>query len=143
MAYKGITLNMDRLVIETILTDVESVSFNNIQGSLPCISFGFDGTNIEQAKHAFNALKKLTLHKGVSLVICETLVSGMYDFEIVSEAMDEPVRICNKVIDHEVLNRIEEQINQQPEIIIGIKDLEVDSQIHINKASYKVHHTRL
>jgi hypothetical protein len=53
------------------------------------------------------------------------------------------VRICNKVIDHEVLNRIEEQINQQPEIIIGIKDLEVDSQIHINKASYKVHHTRL
>jgi hypothetical protein len=60
MAYKGITLNMDRLVIETILTDVESVSFNNIQGSLPCISFGFDETNIEQAKHAFNALKKLT-----------------------------------------------------------------------------------
>jgi hypothetical protein len=143
MAYKAITLNMDRLVIETILTDVESVSFNNIQGSLPCISFGFDEANIEQAKHAFHALNKLTSHKEVSLVICETLVSGMYDFEIVSDAMDEPVRICNKVIDHEVLNRIEEQINQQPEIIIGIKDLEVDNQIHINKASYKVHQSRL
>lgn len=130
---------MDRLVIETILADVDQVTLVDTQSSVPCICLGFDGGNMEQVKHAFDALKKLTAHKEVSLVICETLVSGIYDIEIVTEALDEPVRICNKVVEQQTLKGIREIMDQHPELILAVKGAEADTEMRINRATYKAH----
>jgi hypothetical protein len=130
---------MDRLVIETILTDVDEVTLINSESSIPSICLGFDAGNIEQAKHAFAALKKLTAYKEVSLVICETLVSGIYDLEIVTDALDEPVRICNKVVEHETLSGIRAIMDQQPELLLAVKGAEDETGLKISKATYKEH----
>lgn len=133
---------MDRLVIETILADVDEVTLGNTQSSIPCICLGFDAGNIEQVKHAFAALHKLTAHKEVSLVIGETLVSGIYDLEIVTDALDEPVRICNKVVDQETLNGIQELMDQQAELLLAVTGSEAETELKINGATYREHQVK-
>lgn len=133
---------MDRLVIETILADVEEVTLINTQSSMPCICLGFDAGNIEQAKHAFAALHKLTAHKEVSLVICETLVSGIFEIEVITDALDEPVRICNKVIEQHTLGGIREIMDKQDELLLAVKGSEDETQLHISRATYKGHQVK-
>ncbi len=134
---------MDRLVIETILADVDEVTLVDTQSSGPSICLGFDDGNMEQVKHAFNELKKLTQHKEVSLVICETLVSGIYDIEIVTDALDEPVRICNKVVEQQTLEGIREIMDQHTEVMLTIKGAETDMAFRINHASFKANQVNL
>lgn len=128
---------MDRLVIETILADTTEVALVDTQSSIPCICLKFDDANMEQVKHAFVALRKVTAHKDVSLVICETLVNGIYDIEIVTEALDEPVRICNKVVEQQTLKGIREIMDQHPELILAVSGAEADTELRINTATYK------
>lgn len=130
---------MDRLVIESILADANGVALVDTQSSVPCICLGFDDANMEQVKHAFEELKKLTSNKSVSLVICETLVTGIYDLEIVTEALDEPVRICNKVVEQQTLKGIREIMDKHPELILAVQGAEVDTELKINRATYKAH----
>jgi len=94
---------------------------------------------MEQVKHAFVALRKVTAQKDVSLVICETLVNGIYDIEIVTEALDEPVRICNKVVEQQTLKGIREIMDQHPELILAVSGAEADTELRINTATYKAH----
>ena len=130
---------MDRLVIETILADTTEVALVDTQSSIPCICLKFDEANIQQVKHAFEALRKVTAHKEVSLVICETLVNGVYDIEIVTEALDEPVRICNKVVEQQTLKGIREIMDQHPALILAVSGAQADTALQINTASYKAH----
>ncbi len=128
---------MDRLVIESILADTDEVALVDTQSSIPCICLSFDETHLEQAKHAFDALKKVTANKEVSLVICETLVSGIYDIEIVTEALDEPVRICNKVVEQQTLRGIREIMDKHPELLLAISGAETGTELKIDAATYK------
>lgn len=130
---------MDRLVIESILADVNEVALVDTQSSLPCICLGFDNANMEQVKHAFEELNKLTLNKAVSLIICETLVTGIYDLEIVTEALDEPVRICNKVVEQQTLKGIREIMDKHPELILAVRGEGGNVELKINTATYKAH----
>jgi len=130
---------MDRLVIESILADANEVALVDTQNSVPCICLGFDDTNMEQVKHAFGELKKLTSNKSVSLIICETLVTGIYDIEIVTDALDEPVRICNKVVEQQTLKGIREIMDKHPELILAVRGAAEDTELKIDTATYKAH----
>lgn len=131
------TFNMDRLVIETILADADSVALVDTQSSKPCICLGFDSGSMDQVKHAFEAMKALTENDSVSLVICETLVTGIYDIEIVTAALDEPIRICNKVVEQQTLKDIREIMDKHPEVVLAVSGAEEDVQLKIDSATFK------
>jgi hypothetical protein len=132
---------MDRLIIETILADVDEIlvsgDYSNTDEQ-PCILLGYKASNIDQIIHAFAALKKLLSNHKVNLVICKTMISGMYDIEIVSDALDEPVRISNKVIEHAVVHEIEHMLGQSSEIKLAINVSQEANWIHVDDASMRV-----
>ena len=118
---------MDRLVIETILADLDGISLSEGQlfsGSGSGLLLGFKGSNTDQVIAAFDALKKTTAGHGVSFVVCKTMVSGMYDLEIASDALDEPVRMSNKVIPQEVLSQLEADLaaGKSINLVINVSD---------------------
>lgn len=132
---------MDRLIIETILADVDEILLSGDHSNTeanPCILLGYKATNIDQIIHAFAALKKVVANHKVSFIICQTLVHGMYDLEIVSDALDEPVRIVNKVIEQETLQKIESLLERSPEIKLAINVSQEENWIHVDKAEVKV-----
>jgi len=131
---------MDRLVIESILADVDEIYLSNNSGNTelnPSIILGFKATNVDQVINAFTALKNVTHNKNVELVICKTLVSGIYDLEIKTDALDEPVRILNKAISHELLVQIEEQLQNSKKIILGTNVSEEENWILVSEATVK------
>jgi len=131
---------MDRLVIESILADVDEIYLSNNSGNTelnPSIILGFKATNVDQVINAFTALKNVTHNKNVELVICKTLVSGIYDLEIKTDALDEPVRILNKAISHELLVQIEEQLQKSKKIILGTNVSEEENWILVSEAAVK------
>jgi hypothetical protein len=132
---------MDRLIIETILADVDRIfvsgDYSNTDEN-PCILLGYKASNIDHIIHAFAALKKLLANHKVTLVICQTMIPGMYDLEIVSDALDEPVRINNKVIEHGVVHQIESLLCKSSEIKLAINVSQDANWIHIDEASMRV-----
>lgn len=131
---------MDRLIIESILADVDEVylSSDSPDAELnPSIILGFKAANTEQVIHAFTALKEVTNSSRVELAICKTLVTGIYDLEIKTEALDEPVRILNKAIPAELLAQIEEQLAKNKEIILGTNVSEHENWIMVHDAQVK------
>lgn len=131
---------MDRLVIESILADADEIYLSNdIQKPAvnPAIVLGFKATNADQIIHAFSALKEVTHNKTVELVICRTLVSGIYDLEIKTDALDEPVRILNKAISHELLGQIEDQLMKSKKIKLGANVSEEENWIEVSEAAIK------
>lgn len=130
---------MDRLVIESILADADEVVLNTEPSAPQSILLNFSNGNQEQIKHAFHALNALKADNTFSLLICDTLVSGMYDLEICTPALDEPVRICNKVIGHSELEKIKTQIKANPEMNLAVIGLEDEAFIHIEETSFKLH----
>lgn len=131
---------MDRLVIESILADVDEISLSNDNDKPelnPSIVLGFKANNVDQVIHAFHALKTLTHNKKVELVICKTFTSGIYDLEIKTEALDEPVRILNKVISHELLAQIEEQLRKSNHMVLGSNVSEEENWIILSDTQVK------
>jgi hypothetical protein len=131
---------MDRLVIESILADVDEIYLSNDSEKPelnPSIVLGFKASNVDQVISAFTALKNVTHDKNVELVICKTLVSGIYDIEIKTDALDEPVRILNKAISHELLGQIEDQLQQSKQIVLGTNVSEEENWILVSKAAVK------
>lgn len=131
---------MDRLIIETILADVDDILVSGDHSNTdehPCILLGYKASNIDQIIHAFTALKKLLVNHKVSLVICKTMVSGMYDLEIVSDALDEPVRINNKVIEHDVVEKIEKLLSDNSGIKLALNVSQEENWIHVDEASVR------
>jgi hypothetical protein len=131
---------MDRLVIESILADVDEIYLSNDSQNPelnPSIVLGFKATNVDQVISAFTALKEVTHNKKVELVICKTLVSGIYDLEIKTDALDEPVRILNKAISHELLGQIEDQLQKSKQIVLGSNVSEEENWILVSDAAVK------
>lgn len=131
---------MDRLVIESILADVDEIYLSNDSQKPalnPSIVLGFKAGNADQVINAFDALKSVTRNSKVELVICRTLVSGIYDLEIKTDALDEPVRILNKAISHELLEKIEDQLHQSKKILLGTNVSADESWIEITEAQVK------
>ena len=131
---------MDRLVIESILADVDEIYLSNDSQKPelnPSIVLGFKAGNADQVINAFDALKKVTHNSKVELVICRTLVSGIYDLEIKTDALDEPVRILNKAIPHELLQQIEDQLHQSKKIVLGTNVSAEENWITITEAQVK------
>jgi len=139
MAFSIITYNMDRLIIESILADVDEVIFSPTELAVPSILLKFHNGNQEKIKHAFDALKTLKADKTCSLLICETLVSGIYDLEICTDALDEPVRISNKVIAPAALEELKSQVKSNPEIRLAVVGLEQETVLQIEETTFKVH----
>jgi len=131
---------MDRLVIESILAEAEKIYLSDAgedSESGPSLMLGFKADHAEQVGHAFTALKNLTINKLVELVICKTLVSGIYDLEIKTDALDEPVRILNKAIPNDLLEQIENQLQKNKEIVLGTNVAEQESWITLSDAQVK------
>jgi len=131
---------MDRLVIESILADVDEIYLSNDSDNSelnPSIILGFKAANVDQVINAFTALKNVTHDKNVELVICKTLVSGIYDLEIKTDALDEPVRILNKAISQELLVQIENQLEKSKQIILGTNVSEEENWIRVSEAAVK------
>jgi hypothetical protein len=131
---------MDRLVIESILADVDEIYVSNdsINPNLnPSIVLGFKAGNADQVIHAFEALKTVAQNSAVELIICRTLVSGIYDLEIKTDALDEPVRILNKVISNETLKQIEDLLHQGKKVVLGTNVSEEENWIMVSDAVLK------
>jgi hypothetical protein len=132
---------MDRLITETILADVDDIrvsgDYSNTSTN-PCILLGYKASNIDQIIHAFAALKKLLAHHSASLVICKTMIAGMYDVEIVSDALDEPVRISNKVIEHDIIHQIEHLLGSETGVKLAINVSQEENWIHMDKGELRV-----
>jgi len=131
---------MDRLVIESILAGVDEIYLSNDSDKPelnPSIVLGFKAANVDQVIHAFSALKEVTNNRNVELLICKTLVSGIYDLEIKTDALDEPVRILNKAISHELLGQIEDQLLKSKKIVLGTNVSEEENWITVSDAAVK------
>jgi len=131
---------MDRLVIESILADVDEIYLSNDSEKAepnPSIILGFKAGNSDQIISAFEALKSVAQDDNVELIICRTLVSGIYDLEIKTDALDEPVRILNKVISAELLSAIESQLQKSKKIVLGTNVSEEENWILVNAAQVK------
>jgi hypothetical protein len=131
---------MDRLVIESILADVDEIYVSNDSINLdlnPSIVLGFKAGNADQVIHAFEALKTVAQNSAVELIICRTLVSGIYDLEIKTDALDEPVRILNKVISNETLKQIEDLLHQGKKVVLGTNVSEEENWIMVSDAVLK------
>ena len=131
---------MDRLVIESILSEAEKIYVSNDTESAELgtiLMLGFKADHAEQVVNAFTALKNITHGKVVELVICKTLTSGIYDLELKTDALDEPVRILNKAISHELLQQIEDQLHQSKKIVLGTNVSAEENWIEITEAQVK------
>jgi len=131
---------MDRLVIESILADVDEIHLSNDNQNPelnPSIVLSFKAQHTDQVIHAFTALKKVVHNSGVSLVICKTMTSGIYDLEIKTDALDEPVRILNKVISHELLLQLEEEFHKGKKIALTTNVSEEENWISLSNAEIK------
>lgn len=131
---------MDRLVIESILADVDEIflsSDSKIEELNPSIILGFKAANTDQVISAFTALKNVTHNKEVEFIICRTLVSGIYDLEFKTDALDEPIRILNKAISHELLGEIEDYLAKNKSIIVGTNVFEEENWIRATQAHIK------
>lgn len=131
---------MDRLIIETVLADVNEIFLakdHSIPGQRTNIVLGFKARNTEQIIHAFEVLKSMTKDHEVALVICKTVQAGMYDLEICTEALDEPVRIMNKVITNETIGEIKDHLLISGKMMLSTNVSEDENWIDIDKVELK------
>ena len=131
---------MDRLVIESALSDVNEIFLSETKGSVPSglgIVLGFKAAHTDQILNAFIGLKNIMCDHNANLVICKTRMTGIYDLEIKTDGLDEPIRILNKAIDNETLGGIEDSINDAKAISLTTNVSEEDNRIEIHKVEIK------
>ena len=131
---------MDRLIIESTLSDVSEIStLENDQdiNFAICLILNYKAANVEQVNHAFSALKQLQDHYPVDILVCKTMVTGLYDFEIKTAGLDEPIRIMNKPISAETVNDLEDQISKNEGFILGTNVSGQENWITINALTIK------
>jgi hypothetical protein len=131
---------MDRLVIESALSDVNEILLSGSEGQNTgyfSIVLVFKPANTVQALHAFIGLKDIVCDNEVSLVICKSLLAGIYDLEIKTEGLDEPIRIMNKAIDNETLGAIEDKVNNRQKMVLSTNASEDENVIVITEVLIK------
>lgn len=131
---------MDRLIIESTLADVSEIFLsksNDVIRPNPSVVLGFKAINMDQIIHAFAVLKKIADQHEIDLLICKTMTSGIYDLEIKTEGLDEPIRISNKAISNEMLGAIEDQISKNQDIVLATNVSEEESWIPVHATHIK------
>lgn len=130
---------MDRLIIESALADVNEIFLSEGSDARPdpAVVLGFKASHTDQVINAFAALKAIAAGNSVELVICKTLSAGIYDMEIKTGGLDEPIRIANKMISHETLGAIEDQIRLNGHIVLGTNVSEEENWIFVHVAHVK------
>jgi hypothetical protein len=131
---------MDRLVIESALSDVNEIFLSGYEGQNTGyfrIVLVFKPANTVQALHAFIGLKDIVCDNEVSLVICKSRLAGIYDLEIKTEGLDEPIRIMNKAIDNETLGAIEDKVNNRERMVLSTNASEDENVIAISEVLIK------
>ncbi|WP_316793986.1 hypothetical protein [Pedobacter frigoris] len=114
---------MDRLIIEATFEDVNEISLlknNDALDPNATLVLGFKIVNTDQVIHAFSTLKKIAAQHSFELIICKTMNAGIYDIELKTSGLDEPVRINNKAITNETLGAIEDEIIKKIAMRIGL-----------------------
>ncbi|HKG08869.1 MAG TPA: hypothetical protein VKB19_20530 [Pedobacter sp.] len=130
---------MDRLIIESTLSDVNEIFLSEKSDARPnrAIILGFKASNTDQVINAFSALKEIAQKSSIELIVCKTSQTGIYDLQIKTEALDEPIRIENKVISHETLGGIEDHVGMNDRIILGTNVSEEENWIIVHTARIK------
>lgn len=130
---------MDRLVIESILAEADHIQFDGAQpqaDSSCALILGFKAAHTDQVILAFQELKKIS--EEISLLVCHTQVQGIYDLEIQTAALDEPVRILNKSIPAEALAELKEYLNHSNTLVLGSNVSQKDAWITLRNVEIKV-----
>jgi hypothetical protein len=128
------------LIIESALSDVNEIFLSGFKTQISerfGIVLGFKAANIDQVLNAFTGLKDIVCENDVSLVICKTRMTGIYDLEIKTKGLDEPIRITNKAIDNETLGAIEDKVNSREKIVLTTNVSEEDNVIAITEVFIK------
>ena len=110
---------MDRLIIESILADVNEILLSEAsicEEPETALVLVYKTTHEDKVTHAWSVLKDIADKYEVDLAVCKTMTPGIYDLEIKTPALDEPLRIMNKVINHETIGAIEDLVNQNAQI---------------------------
>jgi len=125
---------MDRLIIESILADVNEIYLSDADnnGDKPAVVLGFKGSNNDKVLNAWLILKDIAYQHDTDLLICETMIAGIYDLEIKTPGLDEPLRIMNKAISGETLAAIEELVNGNMRIRLGTSVSEKENWIELH-----------
>lgn len=126
---------MDRLIIEATLEDVNEITLSGDSASRLVLTFG--AVNSEHIARALTELKKVSDRHTLELVICSTMVSGIYDLEIKTESLDEPVRIMNKAIEASILSKLEDHLAQGKVIALAVQGSEENTWIPIDQTNIK------
>lgn len=130
---------MDRLIMESVLSDVSSfnLSKDSRDGFVGSLVMGFSEDRIAKVNHVFSELKNMVEAEDIQLLICKTMVDGIYDLEICTSALDEPVRISNKAIPKEMINVIESHTGDDPKLLLGADGLSVGNWLGLAKIEVK------
>lgn len=125
--------------MESVLSDVSSfnVTKDSRDGFSGALVMGFTEDRIAQVNHAFSELKKMVQEEGVQLLICKTMVDGIYDLEICTDVLDEPVRINNKAISHDMILEIGRHAGTDPKVLLGADGLSVENWLGIGQLAIK------
>ena len=110
---------MDRLIIESILGDVNEILLSEAsecEEPETAVVLVYKTNHKDKVIHAWSVLKEIADEHEIDLAVCRTMVAGIYDLEIKTAALDEPIRIMNKVINHETIGAIEDLVNQNAQI---------------------------
>lgn len=124
---------MDRLIIESTLANTNEISIAERVHSYGLV-LNFKANNAGQVSHAFDALRKIAEQHPLDLMICKTMMPGIYDLEIKTEGLDEPIRIMNKAISNEVFESIETRVSGKEQMALVTNIAEAGNPIYINAA---------
>ncbi|TKC03962.1 hypothetical protein [Pedobacter frigoris] len=131
---------MDRLIIEATFEDVNEISLlknNNALDPNATLVLGFKIVNTDQVIHAFSTLKKIAVQHSFELVICKTMNARIYDIELKTNGLDEPVRINNKAITNETLGSIEDEATSKTAMRIGLNVSPEENWIPVTSINIK------
>ena len=130
---------MDRLIMESVLADVNGFNLtkDGRDGFTGVLKMGFTEDRTAQVNHAFSELKNMVQGDGIQLVICKTMVDGIYDLELCTAALDEPLRISNKAISKEMIQEIEGHVGHDPKVLLGADGISVENWLGIGQIEIK------
>lgn len=131
---------MDRLIIESILGDVNEIllsAASACEEPETALVLVYKTDHKDKVIHAWSVLKDIADKHEIDLAVCKTMVAGIYDLEIKTPALDEPLRIMNKAISHETIGAIEDLVNQKAQINLTTNVSERASWISVSGAHIK------
>ncbi|WP_316842285.1 hypothetical protein [Pedobacter gandavensis] len=130
---------MDRLIMESVLSDVSGFNLtkDSTEGYVGALVMGFSEDRVAQVSHVFSELKNMVQGDGIQLLICKTMLDGIYDLEICTAVLDEPVRISNKAIPKEMIHVIESHAANDPKILLGAAGLSQEHWLGVSSLEIK------